>query len=87
MKCEICGSTGLPLYKKNTHSYIIPSNLPKSLADLDMLMQKVSMVAKITNRYNQVPHLTQDTNGKVKNSHANAIRESVRASVCVSVAH
>ena len=29
---------------------------------------KVSKSAKIMNRYNQVPHLTQDTNGKVTNS-------------------
>ena len=29
---------------------------------------KVSDGAKIRNRYNQVPHLTQDTNGKVTNS-------------------
>ena len=29
---------------------------------------KVSKVAKIRNRYNQVPHLTQDTNEKVTNS-------------------
>ena len=29
---------------------------------------KVSKVAKIRNRYNQVPQLTQDTNGKVTNS-------------------
>ena len=29
---------------------------------------KVSKGAKIRNRYNQVPHLTQDTNVKVKNS-------------------
>ena len=29
---------------------------------------KVSKGAKIRNRYNQVPHLTQDTNGKVKSS-------------------
>ena len=29
---------------------------------------KVSKGAKIMNRYNQVPHLTQDTNGKVANS-------------------
>ena len=29
---------------------------------------KVSKVAKTRNRYNQVPHLTQDTNGKVTNS-------------------
>ena len=29
---------------------------------------KVSKGAKIRNRYNQVPHMTQDTNGKVTNS-------------------
>ena len=29
---------------------------------------KVSKGAKIRNRYNQVPHLTQDTNAKVTNS-------------------
>ena len=29
---------------------------------------KVSKGAKIKNRYNQVPHLTQDTYGKVTNS-------------------
>ena len=29
---------------------------------------KVSKGAKIRNRYNQVPHLTQDTKGKVTNS-------------------
>ena len=31
-------------------------------------IEKVSKVAKIRNRYNQVPHLTQDPNGKVTNS-------------------
>ena len=34
----------------------------------DLLKIKVSKSAKIRNRYNQVPHLTQDTNGKVTNS-------------------
>ena len=29
---------------------------------------KISKGAKIRNRYNQVPHLTQDTNNKVTNS-------------------
>ena len=29
---------------------------------------RVSKGAKIRNRYNQVPHLTQDTNGRVTNS-------------------
>ena len=33
-----------------------------------ILLEKVSKGAKIRNRYNQVPHLTQDTNGKVTNS-------------------
>ena len=33
-----------------------------------LVLSKVSNGAKIRNRYNQVPHLTQDTNGKVTNS-------------------
>ena len=37
-----------------------------SVHEYDFL--KVSKGAKIRNRYNQVPHLTQDTNGKVTNS-------------------
>ena len=38
-------------------------------------LKKVSKGAKIRNRYNQVPHLTQDTNGKVTNSSPNIIKE------------
>ena len=34
------------------------------------------MGAKIRNRYNQVPHLTQDTNGKVTNSQLDTTNES-----------
>ena len=37
---------------------------------------KVSKGAKIRNRYNQVPHLTQDTNGKVTNSQFGNTSES-----------
>ena len=33
-----------------------------------IILAKVSNGAKIRNRYNQVPHLTQDTNEKVTNS-------------------
>ena len=33
--------------------------------DLYHTLFKISKGAKIRNRYNQVPHLTQDTNGKV----------------------
>ena len=37
---------------------------------------KVSKGAKIRNRYNQVPHLTQDTNGKMSNSQLDTTNES-----------
>ena len=37
---------------------------------------KVRKGAKIRNRYNQVPHLTQDTNGKVTNSQSDTTNES-----------
>ena len=40
---------------------------------LGMLVRKD---AKIRNRYNQVPHLTQDTNGKVTNSQLDTPNES-----------
>ena len=42
---------------------------------------KVSKGAKIRNRYNQVPHLTQDTNGKVTNSQLDTTNESKEASL------
>ena len=35
---------------------------------LTNIIIKVSKGAKIRNQYNQAPHLTQDTNGKVTNS-------------------
>ena len=41
---------------------------------------KVSKGAKIKNRYNQVPHLTQDTNGKVTNSQLDTTNESQEVS-------
>ena len=41
---------------------------------------KVSKGAKIRNRYNQVPHLTQDTNGKVTNSQIDTTNESQEVS-------
>ena len=40
----------------------------------------VSKGAKIRNRYNQVPHLTQDTNGKVTNSQLDTTNESQEVS-------
>ena len=40
-----------------------------------MQLLKVSKGAKIWNRYNQEPHLTQDTNGKVTNSQLDTTNE------------
>ena len=34
------------------------------------------LVSLVNNRYNQVPHLTQDTNGKVTNSQLDTTNES-----------
>ena len=47
------------------------------LCELD---DKVSKGAKIRNHYNQVPHLTQDTNGKVTNSQLYTTNESQEVS-------
>ena len=41
---------------------------------------KVSKGAKIRNQYNQVPHLTQDTNGKVTDSQLDTTNESQEVS-------
>ena len=41
---------------------------------------KVSKGAKLRNRYNQVPHLTQDTNGKVTNSKLDTTKVSQEVS-------
>ena len=42
---------------------------------------KVSKGAKISNRYNQVPHLSQDTNGKVTNSQTRDKRSALSQQV------
>ena len=46
----------------------------------DIHFLKISKGAKIRNRYNQVPHLTQDTNGKVTNSQLDTTSESQEVS-------
>ena len=43
-------------------------------------ISKVSKGAKIRSRYNQVPHPTQDTNGKVTNSQLDTTNESQEVS-------
>ena len=44
------------------------------------LWDRLSKGAKIRNRYNQVPHATQDTNGKVTNSQLDTTNESQEVS-------
>ena len=60
-------STSIPV-----HQYQILNEMLKRcgyvLSALISMYIKGSKGAKIRNRYNQVPHLTQDTNGKVTNS-------------------
>ena len=44
------------------------------------LQQSKKKRAKIRNRYNQAPHLTQDTNGKVTTSQLDITKESQEVS-------
>ena len=43
-------------------------------------LEKVSKGAKVRSRYNKVPHLAQDTNGKVTNSQLDTTNESQEVS-------
>ena len=45
-----------------------------------IMLVEVCKVTKIRNRYNQVPHLTQDTNGKMTNSQLDTTNESQEVS-------
>ena len=45
------------------------------------MFDKVSKGAKRRNRYNQVPHLTQDTNGKATNSQLDTTNKSQDVSI------
>ena len=59
----------------NCHVYLIKFSI--WIVDLCC---KVSKGANIRNRYNQVPHLTQDTSGKVTNSQLDTTNESQKVS-------
>ena len=52
-----------------THKNIVRVSWDRVQDILNLVLWfKISKDAKIRNRYNQVPHLTQDTNGKVTNT-------------------
>ena len=56
------------------------SALSQQVTTMPQGTYKVSKGAKIRNRYNQVAQLTQDTNGKVKNSQLDTTNESQEVS-------
>ena len=68
---------------KGRNSVIICQNLPicnpRTLVPNINSHSKISKGAMIMNRYNQVPHLTQDTNWKVINSQLDTTNESKRS--------
>ena len=71
----------LPLAPLNTSAWPFKRGLLRILVrllpkDLKIVNIKVSKGAKIGNGYNQVPHLTEDTNGKVTNSQLDTTNES-----------
>ena len=55
-------------YFKQQMNYIVLVQIGNHLIQFVMSFLVSNKAAKIRNRYNQVPHLTQDTNGKVTNS-------------------
>ena len=71
ISCLLFASNGSPKYKSLTktkkYSELEAHERLKRVASSNAII-KVSKGAKIRNRYNQVPHLTQDTNGRVTNS-------------------
>ena len=62
--------------KKHEKIFLSETTWPRAL----IFGMKVRKSAKIRNRYNQVPHLTQDTNGKVTNSQLDTTNESQEVS-------
>ena len=70
-----------PLSKKNKWlTRFIIFDIWMILISGNPVWKKVSRGAKIRNLYNQVPHLTQDTNGKVTNSQLETTNESQEVS-------
>ena len=59
----------LLVYQYHLHSSITLFSYQEKTVNYSLCsLKKESKGAKIRNRYNQVPHLTQDTNGKVTKS-------------------
>ena len=61
-------STPTSIQRRKNRSIIIDTMQEFLAIRWAISLNKSNKVAKIRNRYNQVPHLNQDTNGKVTNS-------------------
>ena len=67
----------------NLEAVVLSNDNPRdriSYLSITLMKEKVSKGAKIRNRYNQVPHLTQDTNGKVTSSQLDTTNKSQEVS-------
>ena len=78
LKSTIIGQ--LNIQKMQEAERILKQNVYIFVATLYSLWFEVRKRAKIRNRYNQPPHLTQDTNGKVTTSQINITIESQEVS-------
>ena len=67
-------------YSYSCKSRTLSQQDKKAWKSVEKRALKVSKGAKIRNGYNQVPHLTQDTNGKVTNSELDTTNESQEVS-------
>ena len=77
-----CAGWSAPLLFANTRREVFsrPGQNNKKVEPWCAKSKKVSKGAKIRNRYNKAPHLTQDTNGKVTNSQLDTTNESQEVS-------
>ena len=68
----------MKLHHSETQCHMIIKFLPQKPRKLSHYMSSAKVIkrANIRIRYNQVPHLTQDTNGKVTNSQLDITNES-----------
>ena len=84
--CET--SSSLNSKKTSTHisrmvrqdNEMVSQRINQDICRIIRRRDKVRMGAKIRNRYNQVPHLTQDTKGKVTSSKLDTTNESQEVS-------
>ena len=77
---ENCKVSKMPLYHMPSTKSQIRVHIRTVLSFVKIVCIKVSKGAKIRNRYNQVPHLTQNTNWKVTNSQLDTTNESQEVS-------